>query len=238
MPSIQLPAALSFLDLVSTLRANGLEMLGIFQPSGDEALFPDRSSEPTAVAIVGNVGSAVWPYFEAARQNRPGLTLDRWTEHVVGEIAEDFGIDAVYPFEGPPFHPFIRWAERTGTLFPSPLGLTVHPIYGLWIAFRAALLIDHPIDRGQAPKVQPVPARHPCDDCRDRPCLTACPVGAFSGEGYDFEACLDHLATPVNDCRQLGCRARIACPIGQRFRYEADHAAFHMEQLLKAHGRS
>lgn len=183
------------------------------------------------MAIVGNVGSAVWPFFEGARQISPGLTLDRWTKDVIGDIAERFDIEAVYPFEGPPYHPFIRWAERTGTLFPSPIGLTIHPIYGLWLAFRAALLIDHPLD------AKPVPVLHPCDDCQDRPCLTACPVGAFSGEGYDFEACLDHLATPVNDCRQRGCRARIACPIGQGFRYEEDHAAFHMQQLLKARGR-
>ena len=169
MPSIQSPAALSFSDLVSALRDNGLEMLGIFQPSGDEALFPDRSSEPSTVAIVGNVGSAVWPFFEAARQNSPGLTLDRWTETIVGEIAKKFGIDAVYPFEGPPFHPFIRWAERTGTLFPSPLGLTVHPTFGLWIAFRAALLIDQPLEGDSMPQGNSVSGRHPCNDCRDRP---------------------------------------------------------------------
>ncbi len=191
------------------------------------------------MAIVGNVGSAVWPYFKAARQNSPALTLDRWTEDVVGEIAGEFGLDALYPFEGPPFHPFIRWAERTGTLFPSPLGLTIHPDYGLWIAFRAVLLIDHPFEDRRQPEVQPAPARrHPCDDCRERPCLTACPVGAFAGEGYDFAACLDHLTTPENDCRRGGCLARIACPVGTDFRYEEDHAAFHMGQLLKAHDRS
>ncbi len=210
-------------------------MLGTFQPTGDEILFPDRSVQPSTVAIVGNVGSAVWPFFDAARQISPDLTLDRWTKDVVGDIARNFNIETVYPFEGPPFHPFIRWAQRTGTLFPSPIGLTIHPIFGLWLAFRAALLIDHPLE------VKPVPARrpaqHPCDDCQDRPCLTTCPVGAFSGEGYDFRACLDQVATPVNDCRQHGCLARIACPIGQDFRYEGDHAAFHMRQLLKAHGR-
>ena len=177
---------------MSALRANGLEVLGTFQPDRDEILFPDRPSQPQSLAIVGNVGSALWPVFEAARQIDPILTLDRWTEDVIGEIAEDFTIEAVYPFQGPPFHPFIRWAERTGMLFRSPIGLTIHPTYGLWLAFRAALLIDHPPDQ------KPVPARHPCDECADRPCLTACPVDAFSDDGYDFKACLDHVATPVS----------------------------------------
>ncbi|MGI9498725.1 MAG: ferredoxin [Geminicoccaceae bacterium] len=209
-----------------------MELLGFFEPDRHERLFPNRAVEPRTLAIIGNVGSAVWPHYETARQNRPHLSLDQWTETVIGEIATDFGLDAVYPFEGPPYHPFIRWAERTGTLFSSPLGLTIHPVYGLWLAFRAALLIDHPLDK------KPVPARHPCDDCRNRPCLTACPVGAFTVDSYDFKACLDQVATPASACREGGCLARIACPVGQGQRYETPHAAFHMTELLKAHGRS
>ncbi|MEM8951675.1 MAG: ferredoxin [Pseudomonadota bacterium] len=196
---------------------------------------PDRSAPPQCVAIVGNVSSAIWPHYETARQGDEGLTLDRWTQNVVDGIARDYGIDAVYPFDGPPFHPFIRWAKRTGTLFSSPIGLTIHPVYGLWLAFRAALLID----RYDPADYEPKPAEpHPCDDCQDRPCLTSCPVSAFSAEGYDFATCLDHLATPINDCRQGGCLARIACPVGQQHRYQRNHAAFHMHQLLRAHGRA
>ncbi|MGI9510404.1 MAG: hypothetical protein ACR2QJ_13785 [Geminicoccaceae bacterium] len=184
------------------------------------------------MAIVGNVGSAVWPHYREARRDHPALSLDHWTRDVVGRIAEEFGLDAVYPFEGPPYHPFIQWAKRTGTLFPSPLGLTIHPTFGLWHAFRAALLFDHAFDRPNET------AEHPCDSCEDRPCLSACPVDAFTGDGYDFNACLDHLSTPVNACRDGGCLARIACPVGKTYRYRLDHAAFHMQQLLKARGRS
>ena len=207
-------------------------MLGTFKPAEAERLFPDRLSEPVTVAIIGNVGSTVWPFFQAARQIRPTLSLDRWTKEVMVGIAEDFGADVLFPFEGPPYHPFIEWAKRTGTLFSSPLGLTIHPKFGLWLAFRAALLFDQDLDQPEAT------AKRPCDDCDDRPCLGACPVGAFTTDGYDFGACLDHVSTPVNACRGGGCLARIACPIGQEHRYADDHAAFHMQQLLKAHGRT
>jgi hypothetical protein len=222
---------ISFSSLASGFRANGLKILGCFNLDANDRLFPDRAQQPSALAIVGNVGSALWPFFDAARQAEPGLTLDRWTEHVVGGIAAEFSLEAVYPFNGPPYHPFIQWAKRSGSLFSSPLGLTIHPDYGLWLAFRAALLIDHPFD---AP---PATASLPCATCADKPCLAACPVGAFSGEGYDFGACLDHLATPVNACRDGGCLARLACPIGRQHRYTRPHAAFHMTQLLKAHGK-
>lgn len=224
--------AFSLSAVASRLAGNGLEILGSFDLDEGERAFPERKEQPGSLAIVGNVGSAVWPYFEAERRERPTLSLDRWTEEVVGGIAEEAGLEAVYPFDGPPYHPFMRWAKRTGTLFSSPIGLTIHPTYGLWIAFRAALLIDNPLEDRQAP------ARRPCDDCEDRPCLTTCPVSAFTADGYDFEACLGHLATPGNACRSTGCLARLACPIGIAHRYRREHGAFHMEQLLKAHGRS
>lgn len=219
-------------DLASTLRTNGLELLGSFNVEEAECLLPDRTHQPHAVLIIGNVGSAVWPFFETARREHHDLSLDSWTEEIVGKIAAEFDLEAVYPFGGPPFHPFIRWAKRTGILFSSPIGLTIHPDYGLWLAFRAALLLDQPLDR-ECPI-----ARHPCDDCEDRPCLTTCPVGAFTEDGYDFEACLNQVASPSNACREDGCLARIACPVGQQYRYERPHAAFHMQQLLKAHGKA
>lgn len=231
-----MPKTLALSELTLKLRDNGLEILGFFDAEQDECLIPDRSIQPKAIAIVGNVGSEVWPFFQRARRDRPDLSLDRWTREVVDHVAGAFGIDAVYPFEGPPFHPFIRWARRTGALFSSPIGLTIHPTHGLWIAFRAALLIDRPLD----PEGQPVPPRHhhPCESCADRPCLTTCPVGAFTDERYDFEACVDHLATSKNACREGGCLARVACPVGRDHRYQQPHASFHMEQLLKAHGCS
>jgi hypothetical protein len=208
---------------------NGLELLGSFELAPGDHWFAERERQPHSIALVGNIGSLIWPHFDVARQAEPELTLDHWTENIVDGIASCFGLDAVYPFKGPPYYPFIQWAEPTGQLFSSPIGLTIHPDYGLWIAFRAALLLDHPLgDERQL-------ANHPCESCEERPCLSTCPVGAFAADGYDFEVCLDHLATPLNACRGGGCLARIACPVGMDRRYDKPHAAFHMSQLLRAH---
>jgi ferredoxin-like protein FixX len=231
MPPPAARSPFSFSDLTSSLNANGLELLGSFTPDRQDGWFPERARQPSTIALVGNVGSRMWPHFDAARQKAADLTLDQWTEGVIEGIASDFGLDAVYPFKGPPYHPFIQWAKRTGQLFSSPIGLTIHPDYGLWIAFRAALLIDHPVDDGgQA-------ADHPCEACEEKPCLSTCPVGAFAKDGYDFQVCLDQVATPNNACREGGCLARIACPVARALRYEKPHAVFHMSQLLKAHGK-
>lgn len=219
-------------QLTAELQTQGFYILGHFPVAGDETLVADLDRQPKTVALIGNVGSSIWPFFSDARKNRVGLSLDQWTEDVIGAVARKFGNRVVYPFEGPPFHPFTRWAIRTGTLFPSPIGLTIHPTFGLWHAFRAALLFNDKVD------FDDLDIESPCVSCTTRACLSTCPVDAFGEDGYQFKACLNYLAGNRNTCRSNGCDARKACPIGRAFHYEPDHAAFHMEQLLKAHGQA
>lgn len=213
------------------LGAHGLSILGFFPTDEDDVILPDENKQPETIVIVGNAGSSIWPAFSKARRSSPDLTLDAWTTTIVDGIAARFEAKALYPFEGPPFWPFTQWAIRTGNLFPSPIGLTIHPVHGLWHAFRAALLFD------SDPGFSAIRAESPCDSCIERPCLTTCPVSAFSADGYDFERCLDYLGAGKNSCRATGCEARKACPIGKDHHYQPEHAAFHMGQLLKAHGK-
>ncbi|MGI9434126.1 MAG: hypothetical protein ACR2Q4_04735 [Geminicoccaceae bacterium] len=224
-----------FESLLSKLQDKGLYILGKFPVDADETVLPDAPAQPAEIAIVGNVGSSIWSTFEAQRRQQPDLTLDRWTKETIDGIFGPLGIRTLYPFEGPPYWPFTQWAKRTGNLFSSPIGITIHPTYGLWHAFRAALLFERSSDFDDCPRSE---SENPCDTCADRPCLNTCPVAAFSERGYDFGACLDHIATPSNACRQGACLARAACPIGRQYHYEQEHAAFHMHELLKAHGKA
>ena len=145
-------------------------------------------------------------------------------------MAGDLGAEALYPFGGPPHLPFVAWAKRAEPVSESPLGMLIHPDHGLWHAYRGALAFS---DRIALP---PRDARSPpCDTCLERPCLGACPVTAFSSEGYHVVACTEHIGAPSGrDCLDLGCRARRACPVGRAARYEAAQAAFHMAAFLRA----
>jgi epoxyqueuosine reductase QueG len=156
--------------------------------------------------------------------------MDDWTRDVVSTLAADVGARALYPFDTDPPWPFLSWARRAGAGHVSPLGLNIHPTYGLWHAYRAALLFpvefDIPEQRAGA---------HPCEACAARPCLSACPVSAFDGTSYDVPACTRHLASGAGPiCMERGCLARHACPVGQGFAYAPAQAEFHMRAFLAA----
>ena len=178
------------------------------------------------VVLVGNAGPDLWQRFKGhAAGAHP---LDEWCRQVLAPLAQNLGADILFPFDGPPHPPFQRWAQRAEGLPPSPIGPLIHPEYGLWHAYRGALLF------GQVLALPPVLSINPCDDCADKPCLTACPVATFSAGAYDVAACVGHLRRPAGgDCMELGCRARRACPIGQDYHYNRAQAHFHMAAFLR-----
>jgi len=143
-------------------------------------------------------------------------------------VARSLGADILFPFDGPPYHPIISWAQRAEGLSLSPIGLLIHPCFGLWHAYRCALLFSHVLDL-------PLPlSTNPCKSCLDKPCLATCPVGAFGADGYDVLACVCHIKSSIgDDCLGQGCRARRACPIGPHYLYEPEQAAFHMAAFLR-----
>jgi hypothetical protein len=167
--------------------------------------------------------AAFAPYIDGAPH-----PLDRWTRRVVEPIATNFGARAVYPFgaEAPPFQ---RWAERAETLHRSPLGILIHAEYGLWHAWRAALLFAERLPlppRAEAPS--------PCDGCAEKPCLSACPVEAFGAAGYNVPACASHLASAASTCQSIGCHARNACPAGANWCYAPEQIRFHMTAFSRS----
>ena len=183
------------------------------------------------VVLVGFTGSVQWPAFAASVEARDGLShpLDRWSERVVGRLAAEFGAHAAYP-SGTPALPFQQLAMRCEAVHPSPVGLLIHPQWGLWHAYRGALILPGRL----ALPASPVQAS-PCATCAGRPCLSGCPVAAFGATGFDLPACVAHVTTPAGGaCIERGCRAREACPVGAEHRYLPAQMRFHMQAYVRA----
>ena len=227
--------------LLAQLDALGLRLCGHFTPAPEEGLpaLPDLAQGQ--VWLVGMAGSGFWPSFAGSQEYQDGLpdALDRWSRRVGQSLAQQLGGIALFPFEGPPYWPFQRWARRCEPVQPSMLGLLMHPRFGLWHAFRFALLL--PAGRGASVTPQDIPTHssglaQACLSCSGQPCLQACPVLAFAPGRYDVAPCVSYLHTEAgHDCMARGCAARRACPEGSAWRYDQDHAAFHMRAFRDAH---
>jgi hypothetical protein len=211
----------------------GLIGRGAFHPRPDDDVPALPGGVPVGtLVLLGFAGRTGWARFAMSPEATDGLPepLDRWSRRVVGGLAEAVGGMALFPFGGPPWLPFQRWARRAEPVFPSPLGLLIHPVWGLWHSYRGAVSLPERLELPSLPA-----AEHPCDSCEGRPCLTACPVGAFAADNYDVAACAGHLAVPAGaGCMDHGCAARRACPVGADHRYPADAAGFYMRAFRAA----
>lgn len=211
-------------ELEILLGGSGLYVLGWFQLEDGEV---EAFDGPTSAALIGNRPydgrHAMWEAFVSSHEFADGLDdpLDRWTRRIIEPIADQTNSRAVFPFDRP-YLPFQQWAIRAGGWKASPLGILIDPEFGMWFAFRAALVFRRlPFSNSIAAEV------HPCDSCVERPCLSACPVDAFTASGFSASHCRKHLASNLlPDCHADGCRARAACPVGVS--YSEAQLAFHM----------
>ncbi len=184
------------------------------------------------IALAGMAGCDGWGAFATSPEAHDGLNhpLDRFTRRVIEALARDLGALALFPFGGPPYRPFQQWARRAEPVHPSPIGVLIHPRYGLWHSYRGALAFREALE-----VPEPTALASPCDSCRERSCLKACPVGSFSATGYDVVACAGHLESAAGaDCMSAGCRARRACPFGAEHAYGPEQTDFTMRAFLRA----
>lgn len=210
----------------AALSPHGIFLRGVLSFDGDG---PEMmAGRARTVVLLGNAGGSIWPAFSAWRaQNRNAADpLDTWSVAVIRPVAEAIDGTAWFPSEKP-WQPFQQWAMRAEGLRPSPLGILVHPEYGLWHGYRGAIGLLEQIDHPQA-EFRP----HPCDHCPDKPCLTTCPASAVTIDRFDVPACRTYLGdVGEGTCMQTGCIARNACPVGAEYRYPPEQLRFHMAAL-------
>lgn len=224
--------ALSILNsLEAAFKPSGIAPRGIvrFEPGEGPDLGQERYAR--VVALLGNLGSSIWPAFvswrEAQADHGGENPLDKWSKAVITPVAERFGATAWFPSD-PPYMPFQSWAKKAEGLEASPLGVLIHPEFGLWHGYRGALGFEDAFD---VDEVSQPPS--PCHSCQATPCLSTCPVSAIRPGDFDLAACRNYLATEAgrSSCLKAGCIARAACPVGADYRYCDDQLTFHMRAL-------
>ncbi len=195
-------SGLTLAGLEAVLAPHRLEVLGGFAVAEGE----DGSPRHADAGPAGAGRAGFWPHLTAQEEWGGPDPVDRWSRRVIGRIACDLGAKALFPFGGPPYSPFQRWALRTGRAWESPVRLLVHDRQGLLVSFRGALALKE--------RLELAPAAKPCDSCADKPCLAACPVGALSAGGYDVPACHASWTAPAKIVfpAAVWCGALARCP--------------------------
>ena len=180
------------------------------------------------LVLLGMGGSGLW---ERIRQeNYPETELfDSASEKAVLEVCSRFWGGAkprlLYPGSAPiPLQKLGRWA---GWASPSPLGMDISPRYGPWFAYRAAFLVDAPLEYTRTFTVN-----SPCDHCESKPCIQACPVGAVArDQTIAMDLCLPQRLADSQGCG-VSCRSRLACPMGEKWRYPKEQIRYHGSRSL------
>jgi len=216
----------NFGHIAVAAHACGLDVVGAFHPSqGDGA--PGNTG---TLVLLGPYEPGFWDRLQSSPEFQGNVDnpVDAWSTRVVTTLAKNLDATPLFPFGGPPYHPFIAWAKLTGSVWTSPVGLLVHSQAGLMVSFRGALALREKLSL-PAPPVSP-----PCDSCAKSPCLSACPVAALSQQGYDTGACHGWLDTDGGqDCMQMGCRVRRSCPVSQSYGRMNAQSALHMRAFHK-----
>jgi len=234
LDKVRASAAKSGLNLVAATPSDRYDA-AVTPPYRTDAIAPGARS----IIVIGNGGGVFWNAFKRHADENQGWMardnpLDDFTRGVIERdivpTLAGFTHTIIYPFmsNGPALN-FMEAGKSAGLSGPSIIGVVVHPTYGPWIAFRAAILLGELIDApGEAYRFDP------CPSCTARTCISACPAGAVSvASGWDIPKCLTHRVEVEADCAPR-CHARAGCVLGPEHRYPEDELAYHQMRALRA----
>ena len=221
----------------SELSRKGFNLRAVFDPVGlpndirknfIEAGFELGSN--VRVVLIGMGGDSLWSIIN---QEYIGVSdpFDECSIYAAKEVSkiywDDPNITILYP--GNHIIPLQKLGELAGWSYPSPLGIGIHPKYGTWFAYRAAFLIDAPLQ-----VTEPESHPSPCEICVDKPCINAYPAGALdSKRDINLRKCIGQRLSESSDCATR-CHSRMACPVGLDTRYSSKQIEYHGSRSLES----
>ena len=219
-PHFTFPEMTCFLMVKDAIASHGLDVFGIV----------DQPEDGLACLVLLGPAPGFWNMFKTSLEWQDGErdAMDRWSQRVISDLADNLEAVPRFPFGGPPYAPFLQWAVLSGRAWSSPVGMLVHDTAGLMVSFRGALGFAEDLD------IEVPASVRPCETCVDQPCLSACPVRALGARiSYDVPTCKTHLSSGEGaDCLSSGCLVRRSCPVSQKYGRDPDQSGYHMSVFL------
>ena len=180
------------------------------------------------LVLVGHGGRRLW-----AALQKWGLQMadpvDQYSAQITRQFIRDYlgapPICWLYP-DAPYLVPLQQLGALAGWSYPSPLGQGIHPEFGVWFAYRAAFLTTADLPLRVEPK-----QTSPCETCAEKPCITACPVGAVCLHNFGVDDCARYRLCEQSPCADR-CLARLACPLFPEHRYMLSQIQYHYQYSL------
>ncbi|MDX1523803.1 MAG: hypothetical protein R3264_19405 [Anaerolineae bacterium] len=182
------------------------------------------------LVLLGNGGTGFWPALQAY-----GMRTEHPVDHFSLTLAQTFitgylgDPPTLIAYPGDYAIPLQRLGQLAGWSHPSPLGLGISPVYGVWFAYRVAFFTTLPL-----PVTEQFITQSPCDTCLDKPCISACPVRAVRGiDVFDIPTCMDYRLSSNTTCADR-CLSRLACPYFPQHRYPLAQVQYHYRRSLES----
>jgi methylmalonic aciduria homocystinuria type C protein len=181
---------------------------------------------PDALGVLIGNTRALWAPFVAACDADAALRasadpVERYVEACVTPVLAALAVRRAvrWAHDPPPRLAIQRLADVTGLAPLSAVGLNVHPVYGPWLALRAAVVLDV-----AGPAELPV-AAPPCSDCTRR-----------CGPLFERARAAQRGHVGIAGTWPLWLAVRDACPVGRAHRYDEAQIRYHYARNRSALG--
>jgi epoxyqueuosine reductase len=177
--------------------------------------------------VFGHGGTRLWRECDLVGPD----PIDAFSRRAVEAMLERMGCTAyriLFPADNQVQIDLQGLGRKLGWHHDSPLGTGINSEYGTWFAYRVVVATNTRFLLSETAE-----SESPCESCIDKPCVSACPVGAVRATaGFDLETCLQERLRPQSPCRYQ-CLARLACPVGTRHQYSKDQIRYHYGHSLE-----
>ena len=221
---------LSVSNLTEKAQKIGLNLVGVADGRPYQHILPDCQ---TAI-VFANGGQDLWTHFLEDLRANPSHLID--TAHPLDDFIGRW-IQSVDPNpdstrrwiqcaeEADVFVDFRLLSTSAGLGTPSLLGLVIHSEYGLWVSMRAVLLSTEVFESTKSNTMQ-----SPCEQCIEKPCISACPAGAVTLSGWSVQRCATFHGESTLCATQ--CHSRQVCPVGVLHRHSDLQHTYHSNRHL------
>jgi len=217
------------------LNSSGLNMQAVFnlcELSEDIRTQLGASADrDRQLILIGHGGKQMWEAVRTSSFSDSAEPIDSFSVETVrrwfAEALAGCSFEIIYP-ASQRRAPLQKLGELAGWHHASPFKVGINARWGSWFAYRVVAVADSALE-----PTQKTANPSPCHSCLQKPCITACPANALSGDDTSLKPCLSYRLTENSRCRDR-CLSRISCPVAAEHAYSMQQLNYHYARSMQS----